>query len=88
MFSMAQDTAKKLEARDNAGWYVVALDEIEVGEVAEDDPILAGVTGQLSKTQGQEFIDQLRRAMRAEVGVESNEVAIEAVARSLRGEQQ
>ncbi|MEP2234957.1 MAG: SurA N-terminal domain-containing protein [Alteripontixanthobacter sp.] len=88
MFSMAQDTAKKLEARDNAGWYVVALDEIEVGEVAEDDPILAGVTGQLSQTQGQEFIDQLRRAMRAEVGVESNEVAIEAVARSLRGEQQ
>ena len=87
MFSMAQGTAKKLEAQADAGFYVVALDEIEPGEVAQDDPQLPALRTQLSNLAGQEYIDQLRIAMREAVGVERNDVAIEAVERSLRGEQ-
>ena len=87
MFSMAQGTAKKLEAQADAGFYVVALDEIEPGEVAQDDPQLPALRAQLSNLAGQEYIDQLRIAMREAVGVERNDVAIEAVERSLRGEQ-
>lgn len=85
MFSMARETAKKLEAPQSAGWFVVSLDDIQTGEVANDDPIFASVTQQLSQSMGQEYIDQLRRAMRVELGIERNEQAIDAVAEQLRG---
>lgn len=86
LFSMARETAKKLEAPQKAGWFVVSLDDIETGDVAKGDPVLQGIAQQLSQSVGQEYVDQLRRAMRDELGVERNEQAIEAVAKQLRGE--
>jgi len=86
LFSMAEGTSKRLEATNNLGWFVVDLDDIELGEMAGDDPLIAQAQSQLGETVGQEYADQLVIAMREAMGVERNETAIDAVRRQLAGE--
>ncbi|MDN3645350.1 SurA N-terminal domain-containing protein [Pontixanthobacter aestiaquae] len=86
LFSMAEGTTKKLEAPSNAGWFVVRLDNIEEGTVAEDDPIFAQTKQQISSALEQEYGEQLRTAIKAEIGSETNETAVEAVRKQLTGE--
>lgn len=86
LFSMAEGTSKRLEAANNLGWFVVDLDDIELGEMAGDDPLIAQAQSQLRETVGQEYADQLVIAMREAMGVERNETAIDAVRRQLAGE--
>lgn len=86
MFSMAEGTTKKLEAPESAGWYVVDLAEIETGEVSRDDPIFAQAQADLGVAMGREYADQLRIALREELGVERNATAIEAVRKQLLGQ--
>ncbi len=87
LFSMAEGTTKKLEGPRNAGWFVVRLDDIEAGTVAEGDPIFAQTKQQISSALQEEFGEQLRTAIKAEIGSETNEAAIEAVRKQLTGEQ-
>ncbi|MDZ4306552.1 peptidylprolyl isomerase [Allopontixanthobacter sp.] len=84
-FSMAQGTAKKLEAPQNAGWFVVDLDNIEPGTIAPNDPKFQQTKRELGQLVAREYADQLRLAMREELGVERNTVAIEAVRKQLIG---
>lgn len=86
LFSMAQGTTKRLEAPQNAGWFVVNLKDIEAGTIAKDDPAFASAKRDLGAMIGREYSDQLRVAMREELGVERNAVAIEAVRKQLAGE--
>ena len=86
LFSMAEGTTKKLEAPRDIGWFLVDLDDIEAGTIATDDPIFAQARSELSQILGREYSDQLRGAIRQDVGVERNETAIEAVRRQLAGE--
>ena len=86
LFSMAQGTTKKLEAPNNAGWFVVQLDRIEAGKVTRDSPLFAQAKRELGQTLGQEYAAQLRLALRDEVGVERNQAAIDAVRKQLVGE--
>lgn len=86
MFSMAQGSTKRLEAPQNAGWFVVRLDEIEAGTISKDDPLFIRAKLQLDQTVGQEYGEQLRSAIDQEMGVERNESAIEAVRKQLAGE--
>lgn len=86
LFSMAQGTSKRLEATSNLGWFVVDLDAIDLGEMANDDPLIAQAQQQLGQTVGQEYADQLVVAMRQTMGVERNQTAIDAVSRQLTGE--
>ena len=85
LFSMAKGTAKKLEAQGNSGWYVVAVDTIEPGKMAANDPLLAQASQALGQLAGREYSDQLRVAMRKELGVERNPEAIAAVRKQLTG---
>lgn len=86
MFSMAEGTTKKLEAPEGNGWYVVDLTEIETGEVSRNDPIFAQAKADLGIAMGREYADQLRIALREELGVERNATAIEAVRKQLVGQ--
>ncbi len=86
MFSMAEGTEKRLEGANRAGWFVVALDEITPGKVEQDDPELERARRQLGAISGQEYQAQLRDAILAEMKVERNQSAIDAVRRQLRGE--
>lgn len=85
-FSMAEGTVKKLEGANDSGWYVIQLDDIEPGAVADNDPIIAATLRQLGQVTGDEYIQQFVRAVQREVGVERNEAAIEAVAAQLTGQ--
>ena len=86
-FSMAQGTTKLLPAPNNAGWLVVQLRKITPGPVPANDPIIASANQELSQYTGREYAEELRGAIRAEVGIKRNEVAIRAVATQLGGGQ-
>lgn len=85
LFSMAQGTAKKLEAPNDAGWFVVEVEDIVPGEIAPDDPLMAEAAAALGQLAAREYADQLRAAMREELGVERNPEALAAVRRQLTG---
>ena len=85
MFAMAQGTTKLLAAPGNNGWYVVSLAKIIPGNVGAKDPLVAQATSELSNVAGREYADQLRAAIRAEVGEKKNQAGIDAVARQLSG---
>ena len=85
-FSMAQGSTKKLAAPRDIGWYVVDLDDIQVGTIEDDDPLVAQARSDLGQAVGGEYVDQLVNAMRNSLGVERNEAAIEAVRKQLTGE--
>lgn len=86
MFSMAEGTTKRLEAPDNIGWFVVDLDDIVTPQVAANDPLIIAARQQLRGEIADELADQLTRAMRNELGVETNQAAVDAVRRQLTGE--
>ncbi len=85
LFSMAKGTVKLLPAPDNRGWFIVSLANIVPGQVAPNDPLLAQARRELGGILGREYADELRRAIRAEVGVTRNEAAIKSVATQLSG---
>ena len=86
MFSMAEGTTKRLEAPNDLGWFVVDLTNIETPEIAANDPIIAASRQQLRGAIGDELAQQMTRAMRQELGVETNSAALEAVKRQMTGE--
>ncbi len=85
MFSMAKGTVKRLKAPGNNGWYVVALRAIEPGAVAADQEIVTMARRELASSSGREYAEELRRAIRNEVGVSRNETAIKSVGSQLSG---
>jgi len=85
-FSMAEGTVKKLAGPQQAGWYVVQLDEVDAPRVARDDPIVLATLRQLSGVTSNEYLEQFVAAAQREVGVERNQAAIDAVAAQLTGQ--
>ena len=75
----------RLEAGNNAGFFVVDVDDITMGELAGDDPLIAEATRQMGPLLGEEYAEQFSRAMREELGVSRNATAIEAVRAQLSG---
>jgi len=84
-FSMAQGTVKKLEAESDDGWYVVQVDEVQPGELAQDDPVVAAALQQLGSVTAEEYVTQFVAAIQDEVGVERNPEAVRAVSAQLTG---
>ena len=84
-FGMAQGTAKLLPADGGRGWSVVQVSAIQPGTIAPNDPLVADTARELSQLAGNELAEELRNAIRADVGVKRNETAIHAVAQQLAG---
>lgn len=85
MFSMAEKSAKRLDAGNDLGWFIVVLNDIIPGVVADDDPVLAQVRGDLKQVFAAEYEQQFRRAIEAEVPVKRNEDAIRKLGNQLAG---
>ena len=85
LFSMAENTAKRLEAPNENGWFVVQLDEIEPGNVEGQEQLILATQRELSQLAGDEYIQQFLTAIQGQIGVERNETAINAVRRQLTG---
>lgn len=85
LFSMAKGTVKVLAAPRNRGWYVVSLKQIIPGTVDPKSQLPGQVLAELSQQAGAEYADQLRRAIRDDVGVTKNDSAVSALAKTLLG---
>ena len=85
LFAMAPNTIKLLAAPNNLGWFVVQLKSIVPGTIASGDPLMASAMTELGRLAGEEYAEELSLAMRAEVGVTRNPVAIAAVAKQVLG---
>jgi peptidyl-prolyl cis-trans isomerase D len=85
LFSMAKNSVKRLEAANDAGWYVVTVETIQPGKVSPDDPLLAQARMALGGLLGREYGDALRAAIREEAEIERNTEAVAAVRRRLTG---
>ena len=85
LFSMAKNSAKRLEAPGKNGWYIVTVKDIIPGQIQPNDPQLASAARDLGRIVGQEHVLQLRAAIRTEVGAKRNETAIAAVRKDLIG---
>lgn len=84
-FSMAQGTAKPLEAPRDSGWFVVDLDRIELGTLAASNPLVQQARTELATAFSAELTQQAVAAMRREVGVEINRASVAAVRKQLLG---
>jgi peptidyl-prolyl cis-trans isomerase D len=87
-FSMAAGTIKPLETPEAEAWYVVRLNEVSAPELEDDNPLLASTAAQLIPFVPEEYTAQFVRAVRSEVEVEINQVAVDAVAAQLTGRSQ
>ena len=85
MFSMAKGTAKRLEAPQDNGWFVVKLDDISLPALEKNDPLVGATQQQLAAVFGSEYAEELVHAAQISVGVKKNQAAIDAVARQLTG---
>jgi peptidyl-prolyl cis-trans isomerase D len=84
-FSLPKGKVKLQEAPRNRGWYVVTVSEVAFGKVDPKDDRLPGLVQSLQQAQGEEYADQLAKAMQAAVGTKRNETAIAAVRKRLQG---
>lgn len=85
MFSMAQGTVKLYPAPQNRGWYLVAVKQIVPGAIPANDPEVAQARKDLGELAGREYADQLRRAIREDVGVTRKDSAIKAALAQVTG---
>ena len=85
LFGMAQGSTKRLEGPAKGGWYVVVLKAIVTGPASPTDPLIGGLKTELGNAMGREYAQQLRIAMRNEIGVSKNATAIDAARTRLVG---
>ncbi len=85
MFNMAEGTAKVQPGPAKQAWFVVVLNDIVPGKVADDDKIIATAQRELSLVARSEYTDALGRAIRKDMGVERNSDGIRAVREKLGG---
>ncbi len=85
MFSMAEGTAKTLRAPQNQGWFVVQLENIIEGDAASREDLLNATKQQFQQVFGNEYTEQFIQAMKADIGVERNDGAINTLKNQLVG---
>ncbi len=85
MFSMAQGSAKLLEAPQGAGWMIVKLNQIERADAGRNPAAIAGARGDIARRAGRELAEQFARAARNELGVKIDSNAVARVRKDLTG---
>lgn len=85
LFSMARGSVKLMAAPRNRGFYVVSVKTITPGKIDPKDPELARARRDFGMLSGREYAEQLRSAIKAEIGVKKNTSVLDAVKRQLLG---
>jgi peptidyl-prolyl cis-trans isomerase D len=86
MFTMAEHSAKLLEAPNQSGWFVISLDKIERGDASKRPDIVANTSSDLAKVMVNEYAQQFAKAVRGVVGVKKNDAAIRQLKAELLGQ--
>ena len=79
MFTLPSGTTRAMAAPDNAGWFVVRVDEVTPGNAEADLNTLGGMESQITRGVPDELAAQFVRALQQTVGVERNAKTIAAV---------
>ncbi len=85
LFSMARGSVKLMPAPRNRGFYVVSVKTITPGKIDPKDPELARARRDFGTLSGREYAEQLRSAIKTEIGVKKNPSVLDAVKRQLLG---
>jgi peptidyl-prolyl cis-trans isomerase D len=85
LFRMASGSIKILPAPRKRGFYIVQVKTIEPAKLAANDGFVNEVRREYSLSAGREYAEQLRLAIRNEVGVKRNEAAVKALTKTLTG---
>lgn len=85
LFRTARGKVTLMQGPRQRGWYVVTVNEVIPGQVAENDERLKGLGADLEQGQSGEFEQQMRSAFRDEVGSTRNEENIKKLQSQLLG---
>ena len=85
LFSLPRGKAKLIPAPTGAGWFVVYPDKIVPGDASKEAALIASVKNQFSEVIGNEYVDQLSKAVRARTKIKRNEEAVQALKKQLTG---
>ena len=85
LFALPQGAVKATPAPNNAGWFVVQVDQVIPGNAEADLNILGGMQAQLSRGLPDELAGQFVRAIQREVGVSRDAKAVAAVKKRYLG---
>ncbi len=83
LFSLVSGHVKAVPAENGGGWYVVRLDGIVPGDPAELPPMIAQSRAELAQSAGDEYVQQLGRAVANDLGVTRYPAAVADVKRQL-----
>jgi peptidyl-prolyl cis-trans isomerase D len=85
MLNTPKGQARVLPAPGGQGWFVVKVDEVVPGSVAEAPQLVDAVRQSLVREGGDELADSFLRAIERDVGLVRNPEAVKAVNRRLTG---
>lgn len=85
MFEMRKGDARLVAAPDNAGWFVVKLDDVVAGDVRTQPGLIASTRNEFGALIGEEYVQQFANAVAGVVGVKRNQSAINALKAELSG---
>ncbi len=85
MFALTPGRGRLLAAPNNGGWYVVTLDKVIPGDLKEAAGLVQTTQQALSRSVGDEYVQQFMNAVRTQVGVKRDASKLSTVKRSLAG---
>ena len=85
LFSMANNTAKLIEAPDNGGWFVIHLNKVDRGDAAAVPAIVNARRAELGRVVGPELTEQFIAAVRRQLNVKVNDAEVAKLRAELAG---
>lgn len=85
MFSMKKGTARLLAAPGEQGWFVVKLDSVEKGDIAQEPAVLEAARREFDQVMSEELVQQFAAAAEKSVGVKRNDAVIKRLKAQLSG---
>lgn len=86
LFSMANGTAKMLEAPQQGGWFVIKLNKVIPGDATKQPGVVTATRTDLGRVIGREYVEQFTNAVKRAVGVKKNAAEIAKVKADLSGQ--
>ena len=83
LFKLAKGKARMIESDDKKGYLIVWLEKLTPGNAASRPDLVSSTQAELSRVVGNEYVQQMLEAMKADLGVTKNAGAIAALRKSL-----
>lgn len=85
LFTLPEKRARALAMPGQGGWFIVIADKVTPGDASKIPSLIDATRQQLSSAIGDEYVQQFASAVRGQVGIKTNPVAIAKLKSALRG---